>query len=132
MQLTITQRKKLNINILEINIYKYNCKMKNVEETDNIKDTELSNLKKKVKTEKKKTKNKKKKKDEYTESLFEKEEKDDTVDQFTINNKYVLIKMLGSGSFGEIHLAYDKTEKVEKNDKFDKKLYAIKFVNNIC
>jgi hypothetical protein len=102
--------------------------MKNVEETDNIKETELSNYKKK-KTDKKKNKNKKKnKKEEFTESLFEKEEKDDSADQFTINNKYVLIKMLGSGSFGEIHLAYDKTEKPDKNDRFEKKLYAIKFV----
>ncbi len=102
--------------------------MKNVEETDNIKETELSNYKKK-KTDKKKNKTKKKnKKEEFAESLFEKEEKDDSTDQFTINNKYVLIKMLGSGSFGEIHLAYDKTEKPDKNDRFEKKLYAIKFV----
>jgi hypothetical protein len=102
--------------------------MKNVDETDNIKETELSNYKKK-KTDKKKNKTKKKnKKEEFAESLFEKEEKDDSTDQFTINNKYVLIKMLGSGSFGEIHLAFDKTEKPEKNDRFEKKLYAIKFV----
>ena len=64
--------------------------------------------------------------------MFERDEKIDNADQFVINNRYVLIKMLGSGSFGEIHLAYDKNEKIDKDDKFDKRLYAIKFVILPC
>jgi serine/threonine protein kinase len=40
-------------------------------------------------------------------------------DQFNINNRYHLIKMLGFGSFGEIHLAYDSQTKLLNAIKFE-------------
>lgn len=40
-------------------------------------------------------------------------------DQFNINNRYHLIKMLGFGSFGEIHLAYDSQTRSLNAIKFE-------------
>ncbi len=40
-------------------------------------------------------------------------------DQFNINNRYHLIKMLGFGSFGEIHLAYDSQTRQLNAIKFE-------------
>ena len=84
------------------------------------------NSKKVKKKSKRLKKSKKKDKNEDSESEEEKEIKEKEVkkhkqvnDQFIINQRYYLIKMLGSGSFGEIHLAFDSQEK---------RLNAIKFV----
>ena len=87
-----------------------------------IKESDTSSLKKKAKTEKKKNKKGKKKKRENNSDSELDKESDSNGDQFLINKRYSLIKMLGSGSFGEIHLAMDLKEK---------KLHAIKFVRKI-
>ena len=98
--------------------------MKNAEDvilTENLRasDRSQSNTKNN-KNKKKKGKKKKNKKNDSDDSDEDKEKVEIGNDQFVINQRYSLIKMLGSGSFGEIHLAYDLVEK---------KLNAIKFVN---
>lgn len=80
-----------------------------------------------VKKEKKKKKGKHKKKhhkkkDEDSKDKVEvKENKKSTLsnDQFIINGNYNLIKMLGFGAFGEIHLAYDTNTKMLRAIKFE-------------
>ena len=79
---------------------------------------------KKEKKKKKKGKHKKHKKNREEDSN-EKEGKNDNKkstlsnDQFIINGNYNLIKMLGFGAFGEIHLAYDTSLKVLRAIKFE-------------
>ena len=79
--------------------------------------------KKEKKKEKKKHKGKhKKRKDEESKDKSEvKENKKSTLsnDQFIINGNYNLIKMLGFGAFGEIHLAYDTNTKMLRAIKFE-------------
>lgn len=82
-------------------------------------------------TEKKKKKTKKHKKRRRKSqdgNQNEEESKDNTEakqkslinsDQFNINNRYHLIKMLGFGSFGEIHLAYDSQTRQLNAIKFE-------------
>ncbi len=79
---------------------------------------------KKEKKKKKRGKHKKHKKNREEDSN-EKEGKNDNKkstlsnDQFIINGNYNLIKMLGFGAFGEIHLAYDTSLKVLRAIKFE-------------
>ena len=75
---------------------------------------ELSGLGEKKKKKKHKKKHKKKKDDE-------KKEKKSSLsnDKFMINGTYSIVKMLGFGAFGEIHLAYDTTLRVLRAIKFE-------------
>ena len=75
---------------------------------------ELSGIGEKKKKKKHKKKHKKKKDDE-------KKEKKSSLsnDKFMINGTYSIVKMLGFGAFGEIHLAYDTTLRVLRAIKFE-------------
>lgn len=78
----------------------------------------------KDKKKKKKGKHKKrhkKKKDDAQEKIETKDNKKSTLsnDQFIINGNFNLIKMLGFGAFGEIHLAYDTNTKQLRAIKFE-------------
>ena len=81
---------------------------------------------KRKKKHKKSRKSKKKKSNEPNENEEENITKTETKqkslinsDQFNINNRYHLIKMLGFGSFGEIHLAYDSQTRQLNAIKFE-------------
>ena len=78
----------------------------------NFDDLSVVGEKKKKKKHKKK---RKKKKDD------EKGEKKSALsnDRFMLNGMYSIIKMLGCGAFGEIHLAYDSPHKVLRAIKFE-------------
>ena len=68
--------------------------------------------------EKKKKKKKKKKGKKRKDG--EKDKKSNIAsDRFMINNIYSIVKMLGFGAFGEIHLAYDMSLKVMRAIKFE-------------
>ena len=75
---------------------------------------DLSGIGEKKKKKKHKKKHKKKKDDD-------KKEKKSSLsnDKFMINGTYSIVKMLGFGAFGEIHLAYDTTLKVLRAIKFE-------------
>ena len=78
-------------------------------ESNNIDD--LASKKKKKKSKKK---NNKKKEDEG-----KKEKKLYSNDKFILNGIYRIIKMVGCGAFGEIHLAYDVNMKALRAIKFE-------------
>ena len=93
------------------------------EEKDKLAGHEDDLVSKKEKKKKKKGHRRKKKKN-GEEDANEKEGKNDkkttiSSDQFIINGNYNLIKMLGFGAFGEIHLAYDTSLKVLRAIKFE-------------
>ena len=75
---------------------------------------DLSGIGEKKKKKKHKKKHKKKKDDD-------KKEKKSSLsnDKFMINGTYSIVKMLGFGAFGEIHLAYDTTLRVLRAIKFE-------------
>jgi len=119
---------KLEVEEEQENLTEKRNKMNNVDE--NLGESNLMNSKKK-KSKKKKQKKKKAKKENEEESeseeskIFKEENKKMKQlnnDQFIINQRYYLIKMLGSGSFGEIHLSFDSQEK---------RLIAMKFVEKL-
>ena len=60
-----------------------------------------------------------KKKDEENKENKDNKKSSLSNDQFIINGNYNLIKMLGFGAFGEIHLAYDTSLKVLRAIKFE-------------
>ena len=68
-------------------------------------------MKKKKRSKKKKKKRKKDDKKDKRSNLSN--------DRFMINNNYSIVKMLGFGAFGEIHLAYDINLKVMRAIKFE-------------
>lgn len=91
--------------------------------TDRKQDELNQNETEKNKSPRRKKKHKKKKKDYLIDNLKddleqEKKKMNHNSDQFIINGRFNLLKILGSGSFGEIHLSYD----TQKRD-----LFAIKF-----
>lgn len=103
-------------------------RVNNLEETlkeSNLMDSEKKKNKKK-KQKKKKAKKENEEESESEESKIFKEENRKKAqlnnDQFIINQRYYLVKMLGSGSFGEIHLSFDSQEK---------RLLAMKFVEKL-
>jgi serine/threonine protein kinase len=79
------------------------------------------------KKEKKKKKGKHRKKGHHKKKDGDDKDRDDrdgkrsalSNDQFIINGNYNLIKMLGFGAFGEIHLAYDTNTKLLRAIKFE-------------
>ena len=75
---------------------------------------ELSGIGEKKKKKKHKRKHKKRKDDD-------KKEKKSSLsnDKFMINGTYSIVKMLGFGAFGEIHLAYDTSLRVLRAMKFE-------------
>ena len=77
--------------------------------------------KKKKKKHDHKGKHKDKKNKDGKDKSENKENKKSTLsnDQFIINGNYNLIKMLGFGAFGEIHLAYDTNTKMLRAIKFE-------------
>jgi serine/threonine protein kinase len=87
--------------------------------------SELGNTEKKKKKNKKHKKKRRKSKDANEneeankESIEAKQKSLINSDQFNINNRYHLIKMLGFGSFGEIHLAYDSQTRSLNAIKFE-------------
>ena len=78
-------------------------------ESNNFDD--ISSEKKKKKKKKKKGKRKKDDKKDKKSNI--------STDRFMINNIYSIVKMLGFGAFGEIHLAYDMNLKVMRAIKFE-------------
>ena len=70
-----------------------------------------------VLSEKKKKKKKKKKKRKKDDKKDKRSNLSN--DRFMINNNYSIVKMLGFGAFGEIHLAYDINLKVMRAIKFE-------------
>ncbi len=68
-------------------------------------------------SEKKKKKKKKKKKRKKDDKKDKRSNLSN--DRFMINNNYSIVKMLGFGAFGEIHLAYDINLKVMRAIKFE-------------
>ena len=87
---------------------------------DNLNIDSLSSVEKKHRHRKKKKKGKKKKKEEEEE--IEKKPVKKSVfssEQFIINGTYSLIKMLGFGAFGEIHLVFDSNSKNLRAIKFE-------------
>ncbi len=94
------------------------------EEKDKFTGRDDEGVSKKEKKKKKKGKHKrhrKKGEDESNEKEGKNDNKKSTLssDQFIINGNYNLIKMLGFGAFGEIHLAYDTSLKVLRAIKFE-------------
>ena len=94
------------------------------EEKDKITGRDDDGVSKKEKKKKKKGKHKrhrKKGEDDSNEKEGKNDNKKSTLssDQFIINGNYNLIKMLGFGAFGEIHLAYDTSLKVLRAIKFE-------------
>jgi serine/threonine protein kinase len=75
--------------------------------------------KKKKKKGKHRKKHHKKKDDEDNKENKDNKKSSLSNDQFIINGNYNLIKMLGFGAFGEIHLAYDTSLKVLRAIKFE-------------
>ena len=75
--------------------------------------------KKKKKKGKHRKKHHKKKDEENKENGKDNKKSSLSNDQFIINGNYNLIKMLGFGAFGEIHLAYDTSLKVLRAIKFE-------------
>jgi len=75
---------------------------------------DLSGVGEKKKKKKHKKKRKKKKDDEKGEKKSALSN-----DRFMLNGMYSIIKMLGCGAFGEIHLAYDTPHKVLRAIKFE-------------
>ena len=69
-------------------------------------------------SEKKKRK-KKKKKGKKRKDAGKDTKSNIASDRFMINNIYSIVKMLGFGAFGEIHLAYDMSLKVMRAIKFE-------------
>ena len=69
-------------------------------------------------SEKKKRK-KKKKKGKKRKDAGKDKKSNIASDRFMINNIYSIVKMLGFGAFGEIHLAYDMSLKVMRAIKFE-------------
>ena len=68
----------------------------------------------------KKKKNKHKKKHKKKKDEDKKEKKSSlSNDKFMINGTYSIVKMLGFGAFGEIHLAYDTSLRVLRAIKFE-------------
>jgi serine/threonine protein kinase len=99
-------------------------KRKNGEEFVDTGSINESSKKKKKKNKKKKGKKNKKDSEDNKENEKEtaQESKKKTSinsDQFIINDTYNLIKMLGFGTFGEIHLAYDTINKQLRAIKFE-------------
>ena len=72
---------------------------------------EIGSEKKKKKKKKKKGKKRRDDKKDKKSNL--------SSDRFMINNIYSIVKMLGFGAFGEIHLAYDMNLKVMRAIKFE-------------
>ena len=69
---------------------------------------------------KKKKKHKKKKKKKKNDKKDKKEKKSSlNNDKYIINGNYSIVKMLGFGAFGEIHLAYDTNLKSLRAIKFE-------------
>ena len=93
------------------------------EEKDKLTGREEDGVKKEKKKKKGKRhkKHKKKGEDDSNEKEGKNDNKKSTLsnDQFIINGNYNLIKMLGFGAFGEIHLAYDTSLKVLRAIKFE-------------
>lgn len=67
----------------------------------------------------KKKKKKKKKKGKKKKDGGKDKKSNISSDRFMINNIYSIVKMLGFGAFGEIHLAYDMNLKVLRAIKFE-------------
>ena len=67
----------------------------------------------------KKKKKKKKKKGKKRKDAGKDKKSNIASDRFMINNIYSIVKMLGFGAFGEIHLAYDMSLKVMRAIKFE-------------
>lgn len=67
----------------------------------------------------KKKKKKKKKKGKKRKDGGKDKKSNISSDRFMINNIYSIVKMLGFGAFGEIHLAYDMSLKVMRAIKFE-------------
>ena len=67
----------------------------------------------------KKKKKKKKKKGKKRKGDGKDKKSNLSTDRFMINNIYSIVKMLGFGAFGEIHLAYDMNLKVMRAIKFE-------------
>ena len=67
----------------------------------------------------KKKKKKKKKKGKKKKDGGKDKKSNIASDRFMINNIYSIVKMLGFGAFGEIHLAYDMSLKVMRAIKFE-------------
>ena len=67
----------------------------------------------------KKKKKKKKKKGKKRKDAGKDKKSNISSDRFMINNIYSIVKMLGFGAFGEIHLAYDMSLKVMRAIKFE-------------
>jgi len=67
----------------------------------------------------KKKKKKKKKKGKKRKDGGKDKKSNIASDRFMINNIYSIVKMLGFGAFGEIHLAYDMSLKVMRAIKFE-------------
>ena len=90
------------------------------EDEENVNTASLDAAAKKKKKKKKKKKNKKRKnEDDDDEEDGEKEKKSGlNMDQFIIGT-FNLVKMLGFGTFGEIHLAYDTATRSLKAIKFE-------------
>ena len=84
------------------------------DETDTFGDNNLDEVVSKKKKKKHKKKHKKKKEDEN-----KKEKKIYANDKFILNGIYRIIKMVGCGAFGEIHLAYDVNMKALRAIKFE-------------
>ena len=78
---------------------------------DDLTESDAGGSEKKKKKKKKKRKRKKDDKKDKKSNL--------SSDRFMINNNYSIVKMLGFGAFGEIHLAYDVNLKVMRAIKFE-------------
>ena len=81
----------------------------NIENNLNVDSLSLND--KKHHHRKKKKKGKKKKKEEEQEEKKPVKKSVFSSEQFIINGTYSLIKMLGFGAFGEIHLVFDSNSK---------------------
>ena len=86
---------------------------------NNLNVDSLSSMEKKHHHRKKKKKGKKKKKEEEEEEKKPVKKSVFSSEQFIINGTYSLIKMLGFGAFGEIHLVFDSNSKQLRAIKFE-------------